>query len=199
MEGVKVRSRGRLPHWEREGGTYFVTFRLVDSLPRSLLESIEFERRDIFERARQQGRELTSVELGRLDQIFSEKIDTYLDSGQGACYLARPEVADLVAGALRYFDGQRYDLDSCCVMPNHVHALFMPIAGQRLADILECWKSFTARRGNAILGRKGHLWQREYYDRLVRNAAEMQRFRRYIAENPARANLPGWKWVWTKK
>ena len=46
---VTIRDRGRLPHWEVEGGTYFVTIRLGDSLPQSLLESIRFERKDILQ------------------------------------------------------------------------------------------------------------------------------------------------------
>src|SRR2546422_373041 len=44
---IAVRHRGRLPHWESPGATYFVTFRLADSLPRAMLASIEWERRDI--------------------------------------------------------------------------------------------------------------------------------------------------------
>jgi len=34
---VRIRSRGRLPHWERDEATYFVTFRLFDSLPATVL------------------------------------------------------------------------------------------------------------------------------------------------------------------
>jgi hypothetical protein len=44
---VAIRSRGYLAHWEAEGGSYFVTFRLVDSLPQSAIDTFEFVRRDI--------------------------------------------------------------------------------------------------------------------------------------------------------
>ena len=37
---VRVRQRGRLPHWEKEEGLYFITFHVVDSLPRAALEKI---------------------------------------------------------------------------------------------------------------------------------------------------------------
>ncbi len=195
---VSIRSRGKLPHWEVEGGAYFVTFRLADSLPQSVLESIEFERQDIFKTAQQQRRELTTAELKRLDQLFSERIDQYLDSGSGACHLGRPEIADLVAGALRHFDGERYWLEAWCVMPNHVHVVFKTFPGQFLNRILHSWKSFTATQANRILGLTGAFWQREYYDRLVRNAEERNRFVRYVADNPARANLRNWRWVWVR-
>jgi hypothetical protein len=34
---VHIRNRGRLPHWEKEAGLYFLTFHLADSLPESVL------------------------------------------------------------------------------------------------------------------------------------------------------------------
>lgn len=40
MGWKRIRSRGRLPHWETEGGVYFVTFRLADSLPKEVIEAI---------------------------------------------------------------------------------------------------------------------------------------------------------------
>ena len=51
-----VRSRGRLPHWEADQAIYFVTFRLADSLPRSVLREFEAERQNILTAAKQAGR-----------------------------------------------------------------------------------------------------------------------------------------------
>jgi len=48
---VQSRSRGYLPHWEKSGSTYFVTFRLADSLPGFILRQWAFERKDIEARA----------------------------------------------------------------------------------------------------------------------------------------------------
>ena len=118
---VTIRDRGRLPHWESEGATYFVTFRLGDSLPESVLVSYQFERDDILKTAQQQGREISPAERKRLDDLFSERVETYLDAGQGTCHLAQPPVADMVAGALQFFEGQRYVQFAWSVMPNHVH------------------------------------------------------------------------------
>ncbi len=193
---IQVRSRGRLPHWEAERGTYFVTFRLAHSLPAAVLQALEFERRDIVHSARQQGRELTPRELKRLDELFSERIDRYLDSGRGACHLAQPEIAGLVAQALEHFDGQRYRLAAWCIMPNHVHVVFTALAQQSLDTILHSWKSFTAKQATKRLGGGGQFWQREYYDRLVRDGQEFRRFVNYVVENPIRANLKNWRWLW---
>jgi hypothetical protein len=39
-------------------------------------------------------------------------------------------------------------------------------------------------------------WQREYYDRLIPDADEYRNFVNYAVENPARAGLKHWEWVW---
>ena len=43
MSNGKIRTRGRLPHWEEDHGVYFVTFRLADSLPKSALVSLQLD------------------------------------------------------------------------------------------------------------------------------------------------------------
>ena len=107
-----------------EGAIYFVTFRLVDSLPQAVIESYRFEAKDVVKTAEHLGRELTKSERKRLYELFTEKIEAALDAGAGACNLARPEVAEMVSRALRYFEGERYDLIAWSVMPNHVHVVF---------------------------------------------------------------------------
>jgi hypothetical protein len=63
---IKIRSRGRLPHWEAIGATYFVTFRLADSLPQDALQRIRFARQDILATAARVGREISGSERTRL-------------------------------------------------------------------------------------------------------------------------------------
>src|SRR5207247_8169866 len=77
---------------------------------------------------------------------FCVPSERWLDAGYGSCILAQPEAAQVVAGALKHFDGQHYDLQAWVVMPNHVHALVTPKRGQNLSDILHTWKRFTAGR-----------------------------------------------------
>jgi len=195
---VTIRNRGRLPHWEAEGGTYFVTFRLGDSLPQSALESIRFERKDILLTTERQGRPPSATELKRLEELFSERVEAYLDSGAGACHLAKPEIADMVAGALQFFDGQRYRQFAWSVMPNHVHAVFRPLPNWSLEKIMHSWKSFTGKEANKLLKRVGDFWEEEYSDHLIRNEEEFYRYIKYVVSNPKRAGLEGWKWVWVR-
>jgi len=103
--------------------------------------------------------------------------------------MRRPECALVVDAALRHFDGERCDQIASVVMPNHVHALFRLREGEALEQVLHSWKRFTARRINAMLGARGHLWQRDYFDRLVRDYAHLGRCVRYIRKNPEKATL----------
>jgi REP element-mobilizing transposase RayT len=192
---VRIRDRGRLPHWEREAGTYFVTFRLADFLPRSVLEKI-IERQRVLREAKASGLKLLPAQEVLVAKYSVRRIEEYLDSGAGACFLRDPRIGELAANALRFWDGQRYRLIAWCVMPNHVHVIFRLLPGQQLASLLRSWKSYTARMANRILGRSGEFWQREYYDRLIRDGNELERAVDYVARNPERAGLTKWRWVW---
>ncbi len=195
---VTIRDRGRLPHWEKDSATYFITFRLHDSLPRSVLEQIEFERKNIVKTAAQLGRDLSADERERMARLSTARVERYLDAGAGACHLRKSAVAELVRNALHSFDEQRYRLFAWCIMPNHVHVVARPFPGMQLASVLHSWKSFTAKQAGKLLGIRGDFWQREYYDHLLRSEAEFERSVHYVAENPVRAGLEHWRWVWVR-
>jgi D-tyrosyl-tRNA(Tyr) deacylase len=161
-------SRRELPHWKQTGCTYFVTFRLVGSVPA--------------EKIRQWEAFLDKSEA------FCE-LQNWLDRGDGACWLKQPNLAALVESSLRHFDGQRYQLGAFVVMPNHVHVLVTPLGEHELADILHSWKSYTAHQINRALQRTGPVWQDESFDHLVRDETALQQFADYIAGNPTRAGL----------
>jgi REP element-mobilizing transposase RayT len=196
--GLTIRSR-RLPHWEVQEAVYFITFRLADSLPKTALQKTASRRKDITETAAQMSRALTASERRKLVQLHARRIEGALDDGAGECFLRNPAIASVVATALKEFDGSRYWLFAWCVMPNHVHVLFQSIGKISLAGILHSWKSYSAKAANQILGRNGEFWQREYHDHLIRNMAEFERAVRYVVENPSKAGLENWPWVWSWK
>jgi REP element-mobilizing transposase RayT len=192
---VTIRKRKRLPHWEDAVAHYFVTFRLADSLPSAVLRQFEFDRQDIIATAKANRRELTLRERSRLIKLFVRGIETHLDAASGSCLLAKPDVAAMFVRILRHFDGSRYRLHAWCVMPNHVHVVFRPLAEHKLSAILHAWKSYSAKEANRILRRSGDFWQREYYDHLIRDERDLQRCIRYVLDNPKKAGLKNWAWV----
>jgi REP element-mobilizing transposase RayT len=190
--------RDHLPHLKREGAAYFVTFRLVGTLPAEVLSQLKQERETIITQATAAKRPLTWHEQEELFRWYSSRVDCHLDAGHGDCWLRRPEIAKIVANALQFHDGQRFNLRAWVVMSNHVHAVVRPLSGFTLSQVLQGWKGFSAREANRLLERQGEFWQRESYDHLVRDDEDLHRCCHYTTMNPVNARLcakpEGWQW-----
>ncbi|MFZ5876651.1 MAG: transposase [Nitrospirota bacterium] len=94
-------------------------------------------------------------------------------------------------------------VDTFVVMPNHLHGVVSinrpgrgtacraptegfgrPVVGS-LATIVRSFKSATTKRVNSRRQSAGlPLWQRNYYEHVVRDEDELTRIRQYIADNP---------------
>jgi len=208
---ILKRSRGYLPHWECGGGPYFVTFRQHGSIPAKVVRALQAERDEALDALRCRQPPATAEEWDNVENRFSCRLDDHLDAGRGECRLGVSRVADCIVRALRHFDGDRYRLHAWCVMPNHVHVVFSiraawgasRMGGEALSSdasplstVLHAWKSFTSKEVNAILGRTGVLWQREYYDRVIRTERELARCVEYTLRNPVKAGLCGGGKAW---
>jgi putative transposase len=105
-------------------------------------------------------------------------------------------------------------LDAFVVMPNHIHGIVVimndaarhaqpsslegvsAVAGLRpattakrypLSEIVRALKSFSARRINELRKTPGcHVWQRNYFEHIIRNEEALRRIREYIHTNPIR-------------
>jgi putative transposase len=90
-------------------------------------------------------------------------------------------------------------LDAFVAMPNHVHGIillnhrrladvgtgFKPAPTHGLPEIVRAFKTFSSRAINAVRGTPGQpVWQRSYYDRIIRDEEEMARIQQYILDNP---------------
>ena len=175
-----------LPHWEQPGATYFVTFRLADALPQKKLEAWKLERANWIEAHPKPWTE--EVERDYHDR-FSSTIEHWLDAGYGSCVLRDSRVARVVGDALNHFEGERCVQHAWVVMPNHVHALFSLLGSHTLEGLLHSWKSFTANLIHAGMNTHGRLWQRDYFDRLIRDQTHFNNCVRYLRKNPAKAGL----------
>ena len=202
-----IHHRGYLPHVKREGASYFVTFRLDDSLPKEVLlrflgEKAErlraLEIRKTTGASKPQTRQ-SEDSAEEIERDYRRKVERYLDQGAGACHLRCPDIAEMASDALRHFHGQQYILDDWVVMPNHVHLILWPMPEFTLSEILKGRKQFTAKQANRMLGRTGRpFWQIESFDHWIRNDEEKSRLRRYIRCNPLKAGLCAtpemWRW-----
>ena len=85
---------------------------------------------------------------------------------------------------------EQVHLDEFVVMPDHFHALVRLDRGMALGDVIGAFKAAVSRR---IRGRGGMhpartmppaIWHRNYYERIIRDAEELERTRIYIRMNP---------------
>jgi putative transposase len=117
----------------------------------------------------------------RMDRLLEE-------CRSGPTYLKMPDIAQLAADAIRQGAPSDYDLDAWVIMPNHVHLLITPHI--HISKLMQKLKGTIAHESNKLLRQTGEpFWQRESYDRLVRDAEEFRRIESYILRNPVRAGL----------
>lgn len=97
------------------------------------------------------------------------------------------------------------ELDQFVAMPNHFHGILIltvgagfklapttdsnPVPTKRhgLPEIVRAFKSFSARRINELRQTPGvSIWQRNYYEHVIRDDADYQRIAEYVVNNPAK-------------
>jgi putative transposase len=186
---IKVYQRN-LPHWRQSGATYFVTFRLADSIPQECLELLQKLRA---EWATQNPPPHSRVALDQLARILYERSEYRLDQGMGSCILQDVRIARFVDDSLKHFHQTRYELGASLIMSNHVHCIVRPLptVDIELEDILGNLKAFSAKQINGILYQSGVIWQQESYDRIIRDPEHLWRCLQYIGHNPAKAGRYG--------
>jgi REP element-mobilizing transposase RayT len=190
-------TRRKLPHWEVEQGRYFVTVRCADSLPHdAILHLAELQRT------------LSSIpprspEFAALQRQVFHSLEKYLDAGIGSCPLRDTTAASLVVSEFESISTEwKIAVPHFTIMPNHWHALFEPSADcvHSLSEIMKRLKGRTAKHLRRQLGGRGSLWQREWFDRWIRDDTEWERCVAYIRNNPVKAGLAA-EWTqhpWTK-
>ncbi len=192
---VAVRKRNRLPHWDSTHGIYFVTWHIDDALPLPVQQALRQERDYERHRISVDRRAFTIADRVTLNLALQRKYEKILDAGLGRCVLRNPSCASIVAGAIEFFNDERYQLYSWSVMPNHVHVVLSCLNAATIDRVLHSWKSYTSKEINKVLGRSGVLWQEDYFDRLARDDRHFLRILSYVLNNPAKAGLTNWQFA----
>ena len=170
--------RRNLPHIQPQGATFFVTFNLIGSIPRSVLQQWRAEKNQHEAEKLRILKLKNNDRLASIEQIILEqkrewfrKFEKMLDKAQnGPLWLKDERIAKEVAESLLYRDGKVYRLDAYCIMANHIHVVFTPLAIQptqvdtvdskdnkaqtnslcynTLSSIMQSLKGYTARKAN---------------------------------------------------
>ena len=214
--------RRNLPHIQPQGGMFFITFRLYDSIPVSEIENLS----NIYKNTNTT--DISGKSVKRLKQEQQEDyflaFDEYLDNNLNApYYLSKQEIARLVSDSLHFRDGRDHKLVCFCIMSNHVHMIIYNLQ-KPLDRIMKELKSFTgkgalkilknmdsevpASRLNIFAGATSYkqelqfpsrFWQPESFDRIVRDRNDMANKISYILNNSVKAGFVNYweKWKWS--
>jgi putative transposase len=176
-----------LPHWRQEGATYFVTFRLGDSVPAHQQEELRVMKNDWLQDNLPPHDKGQKEELSRL---LTSKQENWLDAGYGSCVLASIQGQELTRRALQFFDDERYELVSYVVMPNHGHCIVRPHSGWSLERTIQSWKRRVSRElGKFDEQHSGSIWFEESFDRIIRDGHHLWECVNYIGRNPTKVRL----------
>lgn len=210
-------TRRRRPHFQPQDATLFVTFRLVDSIPKSTLRHYKAKLewfRDQLRRAEnivagddsvQKSDWLLQIE--KLNREWFIKCEDILHRELvGPTWLRDPRIADRVAANLHRLDGDAFRLDSFSIMSNHVHTVFKPLISEAvleeilmsedralgsipaLSKIMQSIKGRSARECNLLLERSGSFWEHENFDRVIRSG-KFDNTVRYVLNNPVKIGV----------
>ena len=100
--------------------------------------------------------------------------------------------SDSVPGVGSVIDGSRAEEAGWKPAPTKKGA---PTKRHGLSEVVRGFKTYSGRRVNEVRGTRGvAVWQRGFYEHVVRNEEDMNRIRQYFQENPLRWSLKRENW-----
>lgn len=121
----------------------------------------------------------------------------------------RPIFADFTLGRIvvaemrRLRDQDEVESLAFVVMPDHLHWLFVLGEQHDLSEVVRLLKGRSAYRIGMAVKVQRPLWQRAFFDHVVRREEDVRQIARYIVANPLRQGLvesiddyPLWDAVW---
>ncbi|MCB1187730.1 transposase [bacterium] len=163
---------GNLPHLDTADAIQFVTFVLADAAPRFQMKR-------------------NSLGIGMRSSEESILNDRILDQGKGTCMLGSPSIANIVLRSILLNDGYSHETLAWVIMPNHVHLLLTQKKDNRLGSIVKQIKAGSTRNIRRLRQTSEAIWQRGYFDRMIRSPEHLLKTVTYIHRNPVKAGLVG--------
>jgi putative transposase len=142
------------------------------------------------------------LHLKRLDRIWIENPICFIT----ACSNERKKVFENPQAALIIIEewktaAKRHDwhIGRYVIMPDHVH--FFCVPGNEAKDLfifMKFWKEWTSKKIKKECGIAENIWQREFFDHLLRSEESYVQKWDYVFNNPVRAGLvkKANEWPW---
>jgi len=136
--------------------------------------------------------------LRRLDRIWTHSPIYFVTTctRRRRPLLARDDVAKVLIDEWRAaHDRHGWAIGRYVIMPDHVHFFCRSeLDAKPLSEFMAFWKSYTSRKIQALGSPRSTpaattLWQREFFDHVLRSTDSYSEKWNYIRDNPVRAGL----------
>ena len=155
-----------LPHINQRSHYQFITFRTKDSTD-------EFVNKLLSDNTTK-------------TKIRQYSLDKYLDNSENGAYL-NDRVLEISKNYLQNLDEKLCEIIAFVIMPNHIHILF--IQNEVLSTVVQQIKGGLSFLINKELGKSGPLWQKDYFDKGIRDEKHFRVTYEYIKNNAIKAGL----------
>lgn len=205
-----------LPHFQKPGQTYFVTWNLHNAIPFKALvhytSELEILKSQINFLEQQKnanpGLEKIKHEYQLVRTQYIKAYDDLLDAvTKPKIDLSKPENLEIIISSLQFWEGKRIQNLAYTIMPNHIHWVVKLFEKDNsgnlvyLQDILHSVKRYSSNKINKVVNRSGTLWQKESFDTTIRNDRHLFNAINYTLNNPVKAGLVSdwrdWKGSWS--
>jgi REP element-mobilizing transposase RayT len=177
-------TRRRLPHYMPDDLAIMVTLAQHDAVPREMIERVRADYELALSKAG------TDEDRGKIHKAYCRAVERLLD--QHCHGDLTGDVAAMVDGAIQFMSEHEWlKLHAYVIMPNHVHVL--GCSGRKhVSNAIEDFKHYTTTQFHGVQPDvSGSLWQRECFDRWIRDMRHFWTAVRYIHANPVKAELCG--------
>jgi len=194
LEELNIRYWNHGPHFQFNDSIVFITWRLAFTLPAHILalfKELSAMPNDPETILTKEQIEKSNAYLYKLFIDFDNELAAMPSVGFS---LNEDKIAEIVTQSFHYFDSKRYELHAYCIMSNHVHLLLRALKNDsgeynRIADIVQSLKRWTAREINRFRGKRGQVWNHYYFDRIIRDPENYENVVSYMLNNPVKAGL----------
>lgn len=104
----------------------------------------------------------------------------------GKRYFAEEKLRQIVEKQIKALENRFYlKIDAFVVMPDHVHLIisFYEDTGVSLSRVVQALKSLVAKDARENLRLEDNIWQRGFYDHIIRNGKDYLEKMRYVINN----------------
>jgi len=135
------------------------------------------------------------LHLRRLDRVWLDPAIFFVTActRNRKAILASEQVAEILIDEWQHAQRHGWHVGRCLIMPDHVHLFCAPDPNATsLSDFVGAWKRWSSRRISKMprtaSTATGAIWQREFFDHLLRSEESYDQKWNYVHDNPVRAD-----------